>query len=93
MPCSNIVKKTRKKIRRGKGESKQNENSKNSKLVIIGNNTAGLNGKLESLKRIIEVFQPAVIMLQEVNTRKIGTIKLKEFIIFEKIRENNRLGN
>ena len=31
-------------------------------------------------------------MLQEVNTRKIGTIKLKEFIIFEKIRENNSGG-
>ena len=60
--------------------------------MIIGNNTAGLNGKVDSLKRIIEVFQPAVIMLQEVKTRKIGTIKLKEFIIFEKIRENNSGG-
>ena len=31
-------------------------------------------------------------MLQEVKIRKIGTIKLKEFIIFEKIRENNSGG-
>ena len=82
----------KKNIRRGRGESKSEKNLKNSKLVIIGNNTAGLNGKVESLKRLIQVFQPAIMMLQEVKLRKPGLIRLKEFIIFEKHRENNSGG-
>ena len=61
-------------------------------MIIIGNNTAGLAGKLQSLKRIIQIFQPAVLMLQETKLRKGRTINLKEFIIFEKNRENNSGG-
>ena len=61
-------------------------------MVIIGNNTAGLNGKLESLKRIIQLFQPAVLMLQEVKLRKTRTVKLKQFIVFEKNRGSSAGG-
>ena len=53
-PTPKKMKNSIKKIRRGRGESRLNCNTKNSKLVIIGNNTAGLTGKLESLKRIIQ---------------------------------------
>jgi exonuclease III len=65
---------------------------KNTNLTIIGNNCAGLTGKLDSLKRIIQVFHPGVVMIQETKLKKPGKIKLKEFIIFEKIRENNEGG-
>ena len=54
-------------------------------MIILGNNTAGLNGKLESLKRIIEICQP-------VKLRKTGTVKLKQFIVFEKNRGSSAGG-
>ena len=81
-----------KRIRRGRGDSRKYYENKSSRFVILGNNIAGLNGKLDSLKRILEVFQPGVVMLQETKTRKPSTLKLKELIFFEKIRENNEGG-
>ena len=56
---------------------------------MIGNNSAGLTGKVNSLKRLIEVFHPGIIMLQETKIKKSENIKLKDFTIFEKTRENN----
>ena len=86
------IKPTSKKTRRGRGESNNVENLKNTNLTILGNNTAGLTGKLESLKRAIEVFQPGVVMLQETKQKKQGKVKLKGFVIFEKLREENEGG-
>ena len=77
-----------KKIRRGRGESRKSINDKNSNITIIGNNCAGLTGKIESLKRTIEVFAPGVIMMQETKLKKQGKIKLKGYVIFEKYREH-----
>ena len=51
-----------------------------------------MTGKLNSLKRAIEVFNPAVIMLQETKMKKIGNIRLQGFKNFEKLRENNEGG-
>ena len=58
----------------------------------MGNNSAGMTGKLESLKRAIEVFNPGVIMLQETKLKRQGLIKLKDFVVFEKLRENTEGG-
>ena len=75
--------------RRGRGESNKVNNVKNTNLTILGNNSAGLTGKIDSLKRAIEVFSPGVIMLQETKVKKQGKIKLKGYVVFEKIRQNN----
>ena len=83
------LKSKKKKTRRGRGDSQNTSNLKNTNLAFIGNNSAGLTGKLDSLKRIIEVFSPGVIMLQETKLKKQGKIKLNGFVIFEKLRENN----
>ena len=72
------------KIRRGKGGSKKVNNSTNTNLVIIGNNCAGITGKIDSLKRVIEAFSPGVIMLQETKVKKQGKVNIKEYIVFEK---------
>ena len=80
------------KTRRGRGESKKVNNVTNTNLTFLGNNSAGLTGKLDSLKRVIEVFSPGVIMLQETKLKKQGKIKLKGFVIFEKSRQNNEGG-
>ena len=78
--------------RRGRGESNKVNNVKNTNLTILGNNSAGLTGKIDSLKRAIEVFSPGVIMLQETKVKKQGKIKLKGYVVFEKIRQNNEGG-
>ena len=71
-----------------------NKKSNNSSLnlTIIGNNTAGLTGKIDSLKRLIQVFNPAVVMLQETKYKSKGKIKMAGFEIFEQLRENNEGG-
>ena len=51
-----------------------------------------MTGKLDSLKRAIEVFSPGVIMLQETKSKKQGKLKLKGFLVFEKLRDNNEGG-
>ena len=55
-------------------------------MKIIGNNTAGLAGKTDSLIRVIEVFNAAVIMLQETKFQKEGKFSLKGYRVFENIR-------
>ena len=57
-------------------------------LTILGNNTAGLSGKIESLTRSIDVFDAAVVMLQETKLKSKGKVKLKGFEIFEQPRQN-----
>ena len=61
-------------------------------MTLVGNNSAGLTGKLDSLKRLVQVFQPGVVMLQETKAKKPGSLKLKDFTIFEKLREKNEGG-
>ena len=76
-------------MRRGRGGLK---NAKSTNLTIIGNNSAGLKGKIDSLKRIIQVFTPGVIMLQETKMKKTGVLRLSDFTVFEKLRDNSEGG-
>ena len=80
------------RIRRGRGGNKNNINNSSTNLTIIGNNVAGLNGKLKSLEKIIENFAPGIILLQETKMRNTNQIKLPGFTIFEQLRENNEGG-
>ena len=89
---SKIVNSLKKKIRRGRGVRKSTLHSNMTNLSIIGNNTAGLTGKLDSLKRLIQVFNPAVILLQETKYKTKGKLRLEGFEIFEQLRENNNEG-
>ena len=61
-------------------------------LTRFPHNTAGITGKLDSLKRAVEVFSPGVILLQESKLKQQGKIKLKGFVVFEKVRQNNEGG-
>ena len=61
-------------------------------LTILGNNIAGLSGKITSLRRAIDVFQPGIIMLQETKTQNKVKVKISGFTVFEKNREQNEGG-
>ena len=72
--------------KRGGVVSKNNRKKKAnkfSKFSILGNNTAGLNAKKDSLLHNIKLFNyPSAITLQETKLRKPGRIKLNKLSDF-----------
>ena len=85
---TNILK-TNGKTRRGYGKktkSKQDKGILNIKLGLLGTNSNGISNKIESLKHAIGVFQPSIVTLQETKVRKLGSVKLRGYQVFEKIR-------
>ena len=75
------------RTRRGYGNK-----NKNSKLVLLGSNAAGLKQKMECLQSKISKFTPGCIFIQETKLYKKGQIKLPNFVIFEQVRSNTKGG-
>ena len=65
---------------------------KNIKFSILGSNCNGIKNKQESLKNSINVFKPSIVTLQETKARKTGSVKLKGYQVFEKIRSGGSGG-
>ena len=57
--------------------------------MLIGANSAGLMNKLDSFQRLISVFSPGVIFVQESKVKRKGSIKTEDFIIFEQVRKSS----
>ena len=77
------------KTKRGYGKKKSKrlkEKNQFIKFNVLGSNANGILNKLESLKHNIDKFQPSIVTLQETKARKMGSIRLKGYQIFEKIR-------
>ena len=90
MVKSNSSSHTRKSIKRGKRKSlKQNNDKKDieQKLFMIGVNAAGLFNKTESLMRIVSLFKPGVVFVQETKARRKNKLNLANYVCFEMIRE------
>ena len=80
-----------KKTRRGndkKGKCKQNNGSHKIQFSLLGTNTNGISNKINNLRHVLNTFQPSVLTLQETKLRKTGTLRLKGYQIFEKIRKS-----
>ena len=58
----------------------------------MGNNSAGLKRKQDSLKNLISQLKAGVLMLQETKLYKRGSIRLENMCIFEKLRGLNEGG-
>ena len=71
---------------------KNNVKSEREKIVLIGANAAGILNKMDSLQRIIKVFKPAVIFLQETKVRQRNKLKLNGYDIFENPRTHSSGG-
>lgn len=91
--------KTSKLRRGGKGargslKHKANKllNQSDESLVIMSANVAGLGGKENCLKSIIQQTKSNVIMLQETHKSSKGRIKVPEFTSFEAIRSEKSGG-
>jgi hypothetical protein len=74
--------------RRGKRNSTKNISKS---LRFMGVNCAGLRPKLLTFKKVISELKPSAFFLQETKYKEVGKLKIKNYIIFEKLR-NNRDG-
>ena len=81
----NVQKKDRKTKRGGKDK---NKSKSEGKFVIYGTNSAGLASKLESLKNVCKTVQPKVFMIQETKLSKHKELKIDQFEIFERKRND-----
>ena len=71
-PSPSTKKLRRKVIKRGKRKSRRSIKNNKEKIMFIGANSAGISNKLESLHRIINVFNPGALFLQETKLRQKG---------------------
>ena len=62
------------------------------KMHILGSNAAGLLNKVESFKRNISLFNPAVYFVQESKVPRKGKVKLSDYVIFEHLRKVGKGG-
>ena len=81
-----------KKTRRGNGRKKRNKLSKTLNFSLLGTNCNGITNKQDSLRSAIMTFKPSIVNLQETKVRKYGSLKLKGYQIFEKIRKDGNGG-
>ena len=56
-------------------------------MHILGSDSAGLLNKLDSFKRNISLFKPAVYFVQECKAPRKGKVKLSDYVIFERVRK------
>ena len=79
----------KKSVRRG---GRSNKNKDDINLTFIGYNVAGLSGKINSLRKVIDVFQPGVVMLQETKSQSKVKLKIGGYSVIEKNRDQNEGG-
>ena len=78
------------KVKRGKRNSQRKLGGETSeKMFFIGANVAGLLNKVDSLHRIISVFTPGVIFIQESKFKRKNQLQLKDYDCFESVRVNS----
>ena len=61
-------------------------------MRFLGVNAAGLQSKLLSFKKVLSELQPSVFFVEETKSKHVGRIRLENYLIFEKIRQNRSGG-
>ena len=74
-----------KKTRRGKRKSSKNICKS---LRFLGVNAAGLRPKLLTFKKVLSELKPSVFFCQETKFKETGKLKINDYVIFEKVRNN-----
>ena len=82
----------KRKTRRGNWKKKSNTKLKEIQFSLLGNNCNGIVNKQDSLKETMMTFKPSILTLQETKVRKHGTLKIKGYQMFEKIRKDGNGG-
>ena len=82
----------KRKTRRGNWKKKSNTKLQEIQFSLLGNNCNGIVNKQDSLKETMMTFKPSILTLQETKVRKHGTLKIKGYQMFEKIRKDGNGG-
>ena len=61
-------------------------------MVLIGANAAGLVNKVDSLLRLVSVFKPGVIFIQESKVRRKNGISLTDYDCLSQLGRNLAVG-
>ena len=85
-PSSGLIRRKKIKNRRGRGFSKKCVKS----LKIIGNNSAGIKAKSDSLQNVLHQLNPGVVLIQESKLYQKGTLKFDDYCVFERIRNQHQ---
>ena len=54
----------------------------------MGVNAAGLRSKFLTFKKVLEELKPSVFLVEETKLKEAGRIKVEDYVVFEKVREN-----
>ena len=76
------------KVKKGRRGLRKGSKNVSKSLRFLGVNAAGLRPKLLTFKKALEELKPSVFLLEETKYKVAGKLKLNDYIIFEKLREN-----
>ena len=61
-------------------------------LRLLGVNAAGIQAKTKSFIKVLCELEPSIFFLEETKSKSTGLLKVKNYVIFEKIRQNQIKG-
>ena len=61
-------------------------------IRFLGVNAAGLQSKILSFKKVLSELKPSVFFLEETKMKFEGKIRIENYMIFEKVRQNRSGG-
>ena len=70
-----------------RGRRKSSKNTEKS-IRFLAANAAGIKSKLMTFKKVLNELNPSVFFIEETKLKEIGQLKIENYILFEKVREN-----
>ena len=79
-------------IKQNKRGRRKNSKIFSKSLRFLGVNAAGIQSKLFSFKKVLNDLKPSVFFIEETKTKHTGRMRLDDYVIFERIRQNRNGG-
>ena len=80
------------RIKNNKRGKRKNTKNFSRNLRFLGVNAAGLKSKLLSFNKVLTELNPSVFFVEETKMKYEGRLKLKNYVVFEKIRQDKNGG-
>ena len=80
------------KIKKNKRGKRRNSKNFSRTLRFLGVNAAGLKSKLLSFNKVLTELKPSVFFVEETKMKYEGRLRLENYIVFEKVRQDRNVG-
>ena len=80
------------KIKKNKRGKRRNFKNFSRTLRFLGVNAAGLKSKLLSFNKVLTELKPSVFFVEETKMKYEGRLRLENYIVFEKVRQDRNVG-